>query len=181
MPQIEVTFDIDANGILNVSAKDKATNKEQKITITASTGLSKEEAERMQKEAEAHAAEDKARLSEVEARNRLDSLVYQTEKMVKENREKLAEADVKAAEEAIEDARHALVRRRRGAVQCRRGCTDEGFAPDGRSAVQNATERRWCEPPRRGQRTAAAGAAHRTRTRRCCGRRVRGRGRFEEA
>src|ERR1700719_1080347 len=108
VPQVEVTFDIDANGILNVSAKDMATNKEQKITITASTGLSKEEAERMKKEADAHSAEDKARLSEVEARNRLDNLVYQTEKLVKENREKLAEADVKAAEEAIEEARRAL-------------------------------------------------------------------------
>ena len=108
VPQIEVTFDIDANGILNVSAKDTATNKEQKITITASTGLSKEEAERMRKEAEAHASEDKARLSEVESRNRLDSLVYQTEKLIKENREKLAEPDVKAVEEAIEEARRAL-------------------------------------------------------------------------
>ncbi len=108
LPQIEVTFDIDANGILNVSAKDKATNKEQKITITASTGLTKEEADRMQKEAEAHASEDKARLSEVEARNQLDGLVYQTEKLIKENREKLGEADVKAVENAIEDARRAL-------------------------------------------------------------------------
>ncbi|MGA8144779.1 MAG: molecular chaperone DnaK [Candidatus Acidiferrales bacterium] len=108
MPQVEVTFDIDANGILNVSAKDTATNKEQKITITASTGLSKEEAERMKKEADAHSAEDKARLSEVEARNRLDNLVYQTEKLIKENREKLAEPDVKTAEEAIEEARRAL-------------------------------------------------------------------------
>jgi molecular chaperone DnaK len=108
MPQVEVTFDIDANGILNVSAKDTATNKEQKITITASTGLSKEEAERMKKEADSHSVEDKARLSEVEARNRLDNLVYQTDKLIKENREKLAEADVKTAEEAIEEARRAL-------------------------------------------------------------------------
>jgi molecular chaperone DnaK len=108
VPQIEVTFDIDANGILNVSAKDLATNKEQKITITASSGLSKEEAERMKKEADAHASEDKTRMSEVEARNRLDTLVYQTEKLIKENREKLAEADVKAAEEAIEEGRRAL-------------------------------------------------------------------------
>src|SRR6202051_2112037 len=107
-PQIEVTFDIDANGILNVSAKDTATNKEQKITITASSGLTKEEAERMKKEADAHSAEDKARLSEVEARNRLDSLVYQTEKLIKENREKLAGSDVKAVESAIEEARRAL-------------------------------------------------------------------------
>jgi len=108
MPQVEVTFDIDANGILNVSAKDMATNKEQKITITASTGLSKDEAERMKKEAESHASEDKDRLAEVEARNRLDNLVYQTEKLVKENREKLAEADAKAAEEAIEEAKRAV-------------------------------------------------------------------------
>ncbi|MGH9698689.1 MAG: molecular chaperone DnaK [Candidatus Acidiferrales bacterium] len=108
MPQVEVTFDIDANGILNVSAKDTATNKEQKITITASTGLSKEEAERMKKEADAHASEDKSRLSEVEARNRLDGLVYGTEKLIKENREKLGEGEVKAAEDAIEEARKAL-------------------------------------------------------------------------
>jgi molecular chaperone DnaK len=108
MPQIEVTFDIDANGILNVSAKDTATNKEQKITITASSGLSKDEAERMKKEAESHASEDKDRLSEVEARNRLDNLIYQTEKLVKENREKLAESDAKAAEEAVEEAKRAM-------------------------------------------------------------------------
>jgi molecular chaperone DnaK len=108
LPQVEVTFDIDANGILNVSAKDNATGKEQKITITASTGLSKEEAERMQKEADSHAAEDKERLAEVEARNRLDNLVYQTEKVVKDNRDKLPEADAKAAEDAIAEARTAL-------------------------------------------------------------------------
>src|SRR3984957_2459515 len=108
VPQIEVTFDIDANGILNVAAKDNATQKEQKITITASSGLSKEEADRMKKEADTHADEDKSRLAEVEARNRLDSLVYQTDKIIKENREKLAEADVKAGEEALEEARRAL-------------------------------------------------------------------------
>jgi molecular chaperone DnaK len=108
VPQIEVTFDIDANGILNVAAKDNATQKEQKITITASSGLSKEEADRMKKEADSHAAEDKAKLAEVEARNRLDNLVYQTEKVVKDNRDKLAESDVKAAEDAIAEARTAL-------------------------------------------------------------------------
>jgi molecular chaperone DnaK len=108
VPQIEVTFDIDANGILNVAAKDNATQKEQKITITASSGLSKEEADRMKKEADSHATEDKAKLAEVEARNRLDNLVYQTEKVVKDNRDKLAESDVKAAEDAIAEARTAL-------------------------------------------------------------------------
>jgi molecular chaperone DnaK len=108
VPQIEVTFDIDANGILNVTAKDMATKKEQKITITASTGLSKDEAERMKKEADEHASEDKARMSEVEARNKLDSLIYQGEKLVNENRDKLSESDVKAAEAAVEQAKSAL-------------------------------------------------------------------------
>ncbi len=108
MPQIEVTFDIDANGILNVSAKDKATNKEQKITITASTGLSKEEAEKMRIEAESHAAEDKAKLAEIEARNQCDTAIYQAEKLLRENREKLSEAEIRPAEEAIEDSRKAL-------------------------------------------------------------------------
>ncbi|HKQ86111.1 MAG TPA: molecular chaperone DnaK [Candidatus Acidoferrales bacterium] len=108
LPQVEVTFDIDANGILNVSAKDTATNKEQKITITSSTGLTKEEADRLAKEAEVHASEDKQRVAEVDARNRLDNMVYQTEKLIKENREKLSDADAKAAEEAIEEGRQAL-------------------------------------------------------------------------
>src|SRR6201997_2107240 len=108
VPQVEVTFDIDANGILNVSAKDLGTGKEQKISITGSSGLTKEEVENLRRDAEAHAEEDKARLSEVEARNRLDNLVYQTEKLVKENREKLGEADAKSAEEAIENVREKL-------------------------------------------------------------------------
>ncbi len=107
-PQIEVTFDIDANGILNVSAKDKATNKEQKITITASSGLTKEEAEKMRTEAESHSEDDRRRMEAVEARNSLDGIVYQAEKMLRENREKIAEADVKKAEEAIEDAKKAV-------------------------------------------------------------------------
>ncbi|HET6451791.1 MAG TPA: molecular chaperone DnaK, partial [Spirochaetia bacterium] len=108
VPQVEVTFDIDANGILNVTAKDMATKKEQKITITASTGLSKDEAERMKKEADEHAAEDKSRLSEVEARNKLDSLIYQGEKLIRENREKISDSDVKDAEAAIEQAKSSL-------------------------------------------------------------------------
>ena len=107
-PKIEVSFDIDANGILNVSAKDTATNKEQKITITASSGLSKEEAEKMRTEAEAHSEDDRRRMEEVEARNSLDGIVYQAEKMLRENREKIAAADVKTAEEAIEDAKKAV-------------------------------------------------------------------------
>jgi molecular chaperone DnaK len=108
MPQVEVTFDIDANGILNVSAKDNATNKEQKITITASTGLSKEEAEKMRAEAESHAEDDRRKLAEVEARNVLDNRVYQMEKLLRENREKLTESDIKPLEEALEKAKSAL-------------------------------------------------------------------------
>jgi molecular chaperone DnaK len=108
MPQIEVTFDIDANGILNVSAKDHATNKEQKITITASTGLSKEEAEKMRNDAEAHADEDKKKLAEIEARNILDNRVYQIEKLISENRDKLSESDIKPVEEAVASAKSAL-------------------------------------------------------------------------
>ncbi|HTC64337.1 MAG TPA: molecular chaperone DnaK [Candidatus Saccharimonadales bacterium] len=108
MPQVEVTFDIDANGILNVSAKDRATNKEQKITITASTGLSKEEAEKMRSDAEAHAEDDKKKLAEIEARNVLDNRVYQVEKLIADNREKLSETDTKPVEEAVAAAKSAL-------------------------------------------------------------------------
>ena len=108
LPQIEVTFDIDANGILNVGAKDRATNKEQKITITASTGLSKEEAEKMRADAEAHAEEDKKKFAEIEARNILDNRVYQVEKLIADNRDKLSEADTKPVEEAVAAAKTAL-------------------------------------------------------------------------
>ena len=108
VPQIEVTFDIDANGILNVSAKDLGTGKEQKITITASSGLSKEEGERMRKDAEAHAADDEKRKEEVEARNRADSLAFQVEKTLKESGDKIA-ADKKApVEKALADLKDAL-------------------------------------------------------------------------
>src|SRR5579864_6292824 len=108
MPQIEVTFDIDANGILNVTAKDKATNKEQKIQITSSSGLSKEEVERMAKEAEAHSAEDKAKREEIEARNQLDGMVYQVEKMLKENGDKISGDDKGQVESAVADAKKTL-------------------------------------------------------------------------
>jgi molecular chaperone DnaK len=108
VPQIEVTFDIDANGIVNVSAKDLGTGKEQKITITSSSGLSKDDINKMVREAESHADEDKRKREEIEARNRADSLVYQTEKVLQENRSKLSESDVKAVETAIADCKKAL-------------------------------------------------------------------------
>jgi molecular chaperone DnaK len=108
VPQIEVTFDIDANGILNVNAKDVATGKDQKITITSSSGLSKEEVERMAKDAEAHATEDKAKRDEVEARNQLDSMVYQIEKMLKEHGDKISGSERSDVESALADAKKAL-------------------------------------------------------------------------
>jgi molecular chaperone DnaK len=108
MPQIEVTFDIDANGIVNVSAKDKGTGKEQSMTITGGTKLPSDEIERMMKEAEAHAEEDKERRAEVEARNQADSVIYQTEKSLKEHGDKLEEGDRKAVEDALAEAKEAL-------------------------------------------------------------------------
>jgi molecular chaperone DnaK len=108
VPQIEVTFDIDANGILSVSAKDNATGKEQSIRIEGSGGLSKAEIDRMVKDAEAHASEDRDRRDKVEKRNQLDSLVYNTEKTLRENGEKLAGADKQALEEAIAAAKQDL-------------------------------------------------------------------------
>jgi molecular chaperone DnaK len=108
IPQIEVTFDIDANGILNVTAKDNATSKDQKITITSSSGLSKEEVDRMAKEAEAHSAEDKAKRDEIEARNQLDGLVYNIEKMLKENGDKVSGSEKSDVEAALADAKKTL-------------------------------------------------------------------------
>ncbi|HUC76968.1 MAG TPA: molecular chaperone DnaK [Vicinamibacterales bacterium] len=107
VPQIEVTFDIDANGIVNVQAKDLGTGKEQKITITASSGLAKDEVERMMKEAESHAGEDKKRREEIELRNRADQAVYAAERMIKDTGEKLSATDRQAIEAAIEAARKA--------------------------------------------------------------------------
>jgi molecular chaperone DnaK len=108
VPQIEVTFDIDANGMVNVSAKDRGTGKEQKITITASSGLSKEEVERMMKDAESHAEEDKKRKEEIEARNKADQAVYGAEKMLLDMGSKLAPGDKAAVETAIESLKSAI-------------------------------------------------------------------------
>jgi molecular chaperone DnaK len=108
IPQIEVIFDIDANGILNVSAKDLGTGQEQKITITSSSGLSKEEVERMTKEGEVHVDEDRRRKEEVEVKNKADSMVYSVEKLLKENRDKISEGDAKNIESALEDAKKTL-------------------------------------------------------------------------
>ena len=108
VPQVEVTFDIDANGIVNVSAKDVGTGREQKITITSSSGLSKEEIDKMMKEAESHAGEDEKKKAEIEARNRLDGLVYSVEKTFNENKEKVDAAAATEIEAAIADSKTAL-------------------------------------------------------------------------
>jgi molecular chaperone DnaK len=118
MPQVEVTFDIDANGILNVSARDKGTGREQKITITASSGLSKDDVEKMKREADAHAAEDAKRREEMEARNTADNLAYTAERMLRENKDKIpadinaeVEGKIKAVKDALQGQDVAAVQR----------------------------------------------------------------------
>jgi len=108
VPQIEVAFDIDANGIVSVSAKDQATGKEQKITITASSGLAREEVDRLVRDATAHAEEDRKRRELADARNEADSLAYQVEKTIGENRAKLADADARRIDEAIGEVKQAV-------------------------------------------------------------------------
>ena len=160
VPQIEVTFDIDANGILNVSAKDLGTGKEQKITITASSGLSKEEVERMRKDAEAHAADDEKRKEEVEARNRADSLAFQVEKTLKESGDKIA-ADKKApVEKALADLKEALKGNDTAAIKAKEEALMKAMEPvaqemyahaqsaQGAAGAQPGAEAPHAEPPK---------------------------------
>ncbi len=125
VPQVEVAFDIDANGIVSVSAKDMATGKEQQITITASSGLSKEEVEKMVNDAESHVDEDKRKKEEIESRNQLDTLIYSTEKTLNEHREKINDEDAKAVEEAVKKGREEL---------------DSGDVPRLRQAIEDLTK-----------------------------------------
>ncbi len=108
VPQVEVAFDIDANGMVHVSAKDLGTGKEQKITITASSGLAKDEIDQMVKDAESHSDEDKKRREEIEVKNQADNLVYTTEKLLKDNKDKLAADDVAAVESALQETKTAI-------------------------------------------------------------------------
>ncbi|HBR70977.1 TPA: molecular chaperone DnaK [Candidatus Dependentiae bacterium] len=124
IPQVEVTFDLDANGIVHVSAKDKATGKEQKITITSSSGLSENEIKKAVKEAQEHEAEDKKAKDVVEKRNKLDSMIFEIEKTVKENREKLPADEITKVEEAIEKAKKALKEHENNAEELQKA-TDE--------------------------------------------------------
>jgi len=117
MPQVEVTFDIDANGMVNVSAKDKGTGKEQKITITSSSGLTKDEVDRMMREADAHAAEDKQRKEDVETRNQADQAVYAAEKMLKDVADKLSAADKQPVEAAVAEAKQAIEKNDAAAIK----------------------------------------------------------------
>jgi molecular chaperone DnaK len=119
VPQVEVTFDIDANGIVNVSAKDLGTGKEQRITITSSSGLNKDDVDRMVKEAESHADDDKKKKEEIELRNRADSMVYNTEKLLRENKEKLPEEETKNIESAIEACKKAVESGNREDIEAR--------------------------------------------------------------
>lgn len=127
VPQIEVTFDIDANGIVHVTAKDKATGKEQKITITGTGGLNEKEIERMVNEAKDHEAEDKAKRDAIEKRNRLDSAIFDIEKTLKENKEKLPADEIQKVEEALQKAKQALKEHENNATELQKA-TDELFA-----------------------------------------------------
>ena len=120
MPQIEVTFDIDANGIVHVSAKDLGTGKEQSMTITGGTALGKDEIDRMMKDAEAHAEEDRVKREEAEVRNNADSLVYQTEKLLKEQADKVSADDKEKIEDALKRLKDALAGTDIDAVQAAR-------------------------------------------------------------
>ena len=138
VPQIEVTFDIDANGIVNVSAKDMGTGKEQKITITASSGLSKDEVDRMMKDAESHAEEDKKRREEIEVRNRADQAFYAAEKMLQDMGAKLAASDKAAVESAIESLKSAMSANDIGGHESRDGAVDAGTAPAAEALYKQA-------------------------------------------
>ena len=154
MPQIEVAFDIDANGILNVSAKDLGTGKEQKITITASSGLAKEEIDRMVKDAQSHTEEDKKRREEIEAKNRLDSLIYSTEKSFQENRGKLDPSDIGNFESALADAKKAL---EAGGTESMNGAAER--LQQASHKIAEAIYRTASQPPPSGGAEAGAGAS----------------------
>src|SRR5687768_11580517 len=156
MPQVEVTFDIDANGILHVTAKDKATGKEQKIRIEASSGLSDSEIDRMVKDAESHASEDKAKREQVEARNRLDSMVYEVEKNVKEWDDKLDQGSKDKLNESLERARKALKQDDVGEVRAATEELQSAYSAAGASIYQ-AQQAASADAGTSGGATAGAG------------------------
>ena len=163
MPQIEVTFDIDANGIVNVTAKDMATGKEQKITISGSSGLNKDDVDRMVKDAEAHAAEDKARRELIDARNQADSLAYSVEKTLNENRDRLPAVDVERVERAIAVVREAVKGDDVAGDSRGERRAAEGVARDGRAALQ-AARRHGTAARRQGARTPSTTTSSRAKS-----------------
>ncbi len=159
MPQIEVTFDIDANGILHVTAKDKATSKEQKIRIEASSGLSDKEIDRMVKDSEAHASEDKKRREEIETRNRLDALVYDVEKNSKEWSDKLEPAVKQRLTDAVDGAKKALRTGDAGEIRKAAEALQGAYSEAGRSLYQTASAAGGSETGGAGPSGSEGGAA----------------------
>jgi molecular chaperone DnaK len=159
VPQVEVTFDIDANGILHVSAKDLGTGKEQKITITASSGLSKDEVEKMRRDAEAHAEEDKQQRDSIETRNEADSSVYRSEKMLKDTADKISADDRSKLEKAINDVKEALKGTDTAAIKSASERLNEAW-----QAVSTELYRAASEKAREGKAGAAGGAPTETGT-----------------
>jgi molecular chaperone DnaK len=140
VPQIEVTFNIDANGILNVTAKDKGTSKEQSITISNSGNLSKDDIEKAQKEAEAHAEEDKKKREAIDARNGLESAIYQAEKMPDEFKDKLSDDDKKAITEAIEEAKKHLTSEDQDELETAAKALNDAIMPIGAKMYESASK-----------------------------------------
>ena len=155
MPQVEVTFDIDANGILHVSAKDLGTGKEQKITITASSGLSKDEIEKMRKDAEAHAEEDKQQREQIEARNEADNAVYRSEKMLKDNADKISADDKTKIESAVTEVKEALKGSDASAVKTASEKLNEAWQAVSAELYKAATEKAKAGKPGSGEAGAA--------------------------
>jgi molecular chaperone DnaK len=158
VPQIEVTFDIDANGILHVGAKDLGTGKEQKITITASSGLNKDEVEKMRRDAESHADEDKKRREEIEQRNEADNAVYRSEKLLKESGDKLPSADKSKIESAVKDVREALKGSDTAAIQSASERLNEAWQAVSAELYKQGAAKGQGAPGAQGQPGAGAGA-----------------------
>jgi molecular chaperone DnaK len=159
MPQIEVTFDIDANGILHVSAKDLGTGKEQKITITASSGLSKDEVEKMRKDAEAHADEDRKRTEEIQARNEADNAVYRSEKMLKDNADKISGDAKGKIEKAVADVKEALKGSDGAAIKSASDKLNEAWQAVSADLYKSASEQAKAGPQSGGTNTGSTGNA----------------------
>jgi molecular chaperone DnaK len=154
MPQIEVTFDIDANGILHVGAKDLGTGKEQKITITASSGLSKDEVEKMRKDAEAHADDDKKQREDVETRNEADNAVYRSEKMLKESGDKISGDDKAKIEKAMAEVKEALKGGDAGVIKAAAEKLTEAWQAVSAELYKAAAEKAQAEKAKGGAGTA---------------------------